>query len=100
MDSQHLAPPPIDASSLSGSSWDKTEVTMDEDDKPCIFDVFCLLNLALKTFEYDGAEMEEESIDQLSSWQNDFVQVEENSSTAASRKWHAHDGSVVQEELT
>jgi hypothetical protein len=95
MDSQHLAPPPIDASSLSGSSWDKTEVTMDEDDKPCIFDVFCLLNLALKTFEYDGAEMEEESIDQLSSWQNDFVQVEENSSTAASRKWHAHDGSVV-----
>mmetsp|Transcript_28805 Transcript_28805/g.41267 ORF Transcript_28805/g.41267 Transcript_28805/m.41267 type:complete len:187 (-) Transcript_28805:1190-1750(-) len=39
----HLFPPPIDASSLSGSSWDKTEVTMEDDDKPCIIYVVCLL---------------------------------------------------------
>jgi hypothetical protein len=95
VDSQHILPPPIDASSLSGSSWDKTELTMDEDEKPCIFDVYCLLNLALKTFEYEGAEIEDESSDQLATWQKEFVQVEENGSTTSSRKWHAHDGAVI-----
>jgi len=62
---------------------------------PASFMFFCLLNLALKTLEYEGAEIEEEPSDQLATWQKEFVHNEENSSTTASRKWHAHDGAVV-----
>jgi len=72
-------PPPPAESGASVSSWDKTEVTMDEDDKPTILDVFGLLNLALKTFEYEGAENLDEvnEGDDSSARDQDFISSEE-----------------------
>lgn len=101
----------------------------DEKEQPNIFDVFCLLNLALSTMEYEGneemidPEANPDDNDQRSVWKKEFLpslrqQIEQPSykssprfnrqlhkhpqeppkptySSASSRKWFSHDGSLV-----
>jgi len=79
-----------------------------------ILDVYCLLNLALATMEYEGSERNTEgnvsdNLEKFETWKQDFLEREEQSfeqrkssgvgaskiNTSASRRWNAHDCSVV-----
>ena len=96
----------------------RTAVEMKED--PDVLDMFTLLNLSLRTLEYEGSEEHLEkdgtgaSRENVQLWQKEFLpaesqldalsrrkieetdkSVDSDKSTTISRKWSGHDGSLV-----
>ena len=84
-----------------------------------ILDIFCLVNLSLKTLEYEGSDInmdndfDEENNERNSSWKKEYLLCKDGEmlpitsksskntnegvkyTSSSSRKWHAHDCAIV-----